>query len=83
MSAGEALNNRPNALVAQKLIQKARQQVARSHDLIERGRKLGQKAEQTLQAFRKPPEGCVGQSLGGALASATSLQQIGYLLVLS
>jgi outer membrane protein TolC len=48
ISPDEALNHRPNALAAQKLIQEARQQVARPHDPIERGRKLGQKAEQTL-----------------------------------
>lgn len=57
VSRREALNNQVNALVARELIQEARRQVALSHNLIERGRKLRQKAEQTLQAFRKHQKG--------------------------
>jgi len=47
------VDNHPSVLAARDLIQEARQHVARSHQLVERGRKLREKAEETMQAFRK------------------------------
>jgi len=51
--AREALNHHPSVLAARELIQEARQQVARSHQLIERGRLLRQRAEETMKAHRE------------------------------
>lgn len=53
----ELLNVECNVLAARELIQEAREQVARSRNLIEHGRSLRQKAEQTLQESRKRQRG--------------------------
>lgn len=53
VSSREAVDNRPTILAARELIQEAREQVARSQQLIERGRNLREKAEQSMEAFRK------------------------------
>lgn len=46
-----------NVLAARELIQEAREQVARSRNLIERGRSLRREAEQNLQESRKRQRG--------------------------